>query len=265
MDLDWYRPSFASDDSVRFAGIRLETLKAAVSDAKVVDALVVQLEVPGKASVLRALSLEEKIAAVDRQIEVFRSTKTSIWYEVKPPEILAGSLWRAHKLADRHVLRIFSDVKKEADLLPPVAEWLRTKGGDVYAEVPLGRCRVDALSHREGGFFRSARVVAVELKDDDHQIKRGLDQMVTYRDYAHVVYMACTPAAIADQLNRHAEGRGVHHWDADVMYRRVRDLGFGLLVVEGNKVFEFIEPSESAPAEKKLTELTTSLKKARRV
>ena len=56
--------------------------------------------------------------------------------------------------------------------------------------------------------------------------------MATYRDYCHEVYMACTPAMIADQLARHADGRGVRRWDHDVFYRRLRDLGFGLLIVE---------------------------------
>jgi hypothetical protein len=115
------------------------------------------------------------------------------------------------------------------------------------------------------GFLKSRRSVAVELKDEHEQVKLGLDQMATYRDYCHEVYMACTPAMIADQLARHADGRGVRRWDHDVFYRRLRDLGFGLLIVEAATIYEFIKARENRPTDGKCDELVATLKTAKRV
>ena len=43
------------------------------------DALLDQLEAPGKAATLRALANREKLKIVERQIEHFRGTETSLW------------------------------------------------------------------------------------------------------------------------------------------------------------------------------------------
>lgn len=263
MDLSRFRPWLGSDDSVRFCGLRLETLERALGDAKIVDALVDQLEVPGKTSVLKALNHEQKLQAIEEQIESFRTKSTSVWYEVGEAEILAASIWRAQKLGSRILGSLFASVKRESDLLAPVAGWLKAQGLETFPEVPLGRCRADVVGYREKGWLRDATVWAVELKADDEQMKRGFDQMATYGAYAQRVYMACTPADIADHLDRHSEARGVRHWDHDVLYRKLREHGFGLIVVEGERSFAFIDAAEGTPEGKKLAEAVASIGKVR--
>lgn len=264
MNLDRFRPAFASDDSVRFCGLRIDVIAEALNDPKVVDALMVEARVKGKPAHLKALSLAEKLAAIEHEIGVSKSTKTSEWYDVPEAEILAAHLWNASE-SNRRLQHLFCEVRKERDLLAPVAAWLRKRGLDAFQEVHLGRCRVDALGHREGGFLKSKRSVAVELKNEHEQVKRGLDQIATYRDYCHEVYMACTPGMVADQLVRHVEGKAVRRWDHDVFYRRLWDLGFGLLIVEGRNVYEFIQPREIRPTDSKFDELVATLKTAKRV
>lgn len=169
----------------------------------------------------------------------------------------------AEKLGPRIRDVIFSAVRRESDLYVPVAAWLKEKGLQTYPEVPMGRCRADVVGYREGNWLRGTSVVAVELKAADEQMKRGLDQIATYRSYAHRVYMACTPAEIADYLDRHAEARGVHHWDDEALYRKLTAIDCGLLIVEGTKVFEFIEPTETEVDSKKLAEVTAAIARIR--
>ena len=97
-------------------------------------------------------------------------------------------------------------------------------------------------------FSVGRNVRAYRLRIDQEQVERCVEVVEKIDDPR-------TPATIADQLVRHLEGRSVKHWDADVMYRRLRDLGFGLLVVEGQQVYEFIECRENDPTDKKFEEV----------
>ena len=239
-------------------------LDEALQEPKVLDALLDVLQVPGKPAMLRALSAKDKLREIENQVEHYRSTKTSLWHGVEPAEVVAASIWRS-RLGNRYVMGdLFCAVSKEADLLEPVSAWLEAAGLTAHAEVPMGRCRADVVGHRAAALLglRSARVVAVELKNDLDQLKRGLDQMVTFRDYAHEVYLACTPALAAEYLDAHAEARGVQRWDPDVLNRKLEQFGFGLLLVEGEDVNAHLEPKRTDVAKTKLEELEAALRAA---
>jgi hypothetical protein len=75
---------FVDPDTTRYSGLRLRRLKEAIKDPKVLEALAEELEIAGAAS--------GKMAAIERRIEELRATKSSIWYEVAAPEVLAASL-----------------------------------------------------------------------------------------------------------------------------------------------------------------------------
>lgn len=122
-----------------------------------------------------------------------------------------------------------------------------------------GRSNGAVIGYRKRGLLRSARVVAVELKNELEQLKRGLDQMTTFADYAHVVYLACTPALGAAFLDSHAEGRGVRSWDPDLLTKKLNSFGFGLLLVEGRDVNEIVEPVARDVAKDKLAEVVASM------
>lgn len=239
-------------------------LSAALQDPKVLDAVLDVLQVPGKPATLRALSTRDKLREIENQVEHYRSTKTSLWHGVEAAEVVAASIWRS-RLGNRYVMgELFCAVSKEVDLLDPTRAWLKAAGLTAHDEVPMGRCRADVVGYRAAALLglRRARVVAVELKNDLEQLKRGLDQMVTFRDYAHEVYLACTPALAAEYLDAHSEARGVQRWDPDVLDRKLEQFGFGLLLVEGEEVNVHLESKRTDVARAKLVELVTLLREA---
>jgi hypothetical protein len=127
-----------------------------------------------------------------------------VWYGVPKLEVLAASIWRAgaeggFALTRKMVQERFCAVGCEDDLRHPVAKWLESRGYEPYMEVPLGRRRVDLLGVRKSS-FASECLLAVELKNDDAQFARAIDQLGTFAEYSHVVYVACTPAFAADHL-----------------------------------------------------------------
>ncbi|MEO7032868.1 MAG: hypothetical protein ABI548_03470 [Polyangiaceae bacterium] len=227
---------------------------------EVLNALVKVLEVPGKPAQLKRLSNPEKFSAIEAQALHLQRIPTSQWRGVELPEIIAGSLWHSD-LPDRDVFAVFHAVKKEAHLAEAVAGWLREKGMRAYAEVPMGTKRPDLVGHRPGGLFSSHRVVSVELKNEPSQLKRGLDQMTTFGDYSHHVYMACTPALGAEYLHAHAASHSVKHWDPEVLNRKLTDFGFGLLIVAGPEVCQIVPPRDRAPKREKLDEVLESIKR----
>src|SRR5574341_910946 len=132
-------------------------------------------------------------------------------------------------------------------------------------EVPLGRRRIDLLGWKKSGVFGSDSLLAVELKNDDAQFSRAIDQMGTFAEYANSVYVACTPAFAADYMDRNTESRGVNHWDPGVMDRKLTAGGFGLLIVERDRVFEVIKPVERTPTPDRVANVLRSLSGAIRV
>ncbi|MFO0748462.1 MAG: hypothetical protein U1F43_22780 [Myxococcota bacterium] len=154
---------------------------------------------------------------------------------------------------------------RESELLRPVAEWLRTFKLSVYAEVPAGTKRVDVLGHRRPGglFSRAEEFYAVELENDTDQLKRGLDQMTTFADYCNEVYLACTPWLAAEYLDAHSQANNVRRWDGDLLTNKLARFGFGLLLVDSNKVAEVMKPTRKAPPKTKVEEVRKTLDRLR--
>ena len=250
-----------SDDSdeARYCYLRSSKLQELYADPEVLDARLDQLQVPGKSAVLQRLSEQEKKESIEAQVDHFRRSPTSIWFGVPRLEVLAASIWRNRslELTERLVRYHFCDVGREEDLLRPVARWLRSQGYEPYMEIPLGRRRVDALGYKKATVFGSDKLLAVELKNDDLQFRRAADQMATFAEYTNAAYVACTPAFAAEYLERNAESRGVSvkHWDPDLLARRLRDGGIGLLIVEREDVYEVLKPTQRTPSEEKIAVL----------
>jgi hypothetical protein len=187
--------------------------------------------------------------------------RSSEWFGVVPAEIVAAHLWRGLGARDRKMM--FSAVNKEAELLRPVATWFKSKGFDVYAEVPAGRHRIDLVAINPGGIFKRPQLIAVELKNSLSQMKRGLDQMTTFGQYATEVYLACTPAMAAEYLDTHARVPGVKHWDATVLQDKLEAFGFGLLLVSVNfdNIEEAIKPQRRTAKAACLSDVVDTLKR----
>ena len=101
------------------------------------------------------------------------------------------------------------------------------------------------------------RTVAVELKNTQSMMKKGFHQLLTYKDYAHQVYLACTPELAFNYLMSNARAPSVNHWDSDLLTRQLNDTKCGLLLVEGWDVFEIQRAPLLAPS--KMTDILPRL------
>ena len=233
----------------RFCYLRTEKLQEVLTDEVVLDALLLRLEVPGKVQTLARLSPSDKREAIRHQAEHYRSTRTSYWYDVPLEEVLAASLYDSD-LPNRTVDALFCSLRREADLLDPVAALLEGKDLAPYDEVPMGKKRIDVAGLRKGGLaglLGGAHIVGVELKNDIKQLERGLDQMTTFQDYCHEVYLACSPELAASYLFAHGDATAVSHHDPNALNRKLLRFGIGLLLVEHDDVYEHIVPSPHSP------------------
>jgi hypothetical protein len=249
-------PIKLAPDDTRYCYIRANKLMEYYADPIVISGLMEQLQVPGTTATHNHMAENEKKAAIEGQMDHFRQTPTSFWYETNPQEILAASIWRMRgvHLSDRVVRDKFCDVAREEDLMRPVARWLQARGETPYMEIQLGRRRIDVL-----GYNNKNRLTAIELKNTDEEFRRGPDQMATFAEYAQAVYLACTPAFAADYLERNAENRNVNRWDATLLDRKLKQGGFGLLIVERDHVYEVIKPVEQNPSEEKVSRIIRNL------
>jgi len=249
--------SIPSNDDERYCYIRSGKLMEYYADPTVINALMERLQVPGTTATHNLMNDQEKKAAIEAQIEHFSQTPASFWYRVPPREILAASIWRCGGdfLSQRVIEDRFYDVAREEDLRRPVARWLQNRGDEPYMEIQLGRRRIDVLGYNR----RGPLLTAVELKNSDEEFRRGPDQMSSFAEYAHAVYLACTPAFAADYLERNAEHRAVNHWDPTLLDRKLKQGGFGLLIVERDAVFEVIKPVGQNPSPERVSKIINGL------
>ena len=234
---------FTDQDTTRFCYLRLRRLKQAIKDPKVLEALVQELEVPGKG-----------MTAIERRIEDLRGTKSSMWYGVPAPEVLAASIFEARQLTDGVVQGLFSHTPREEDLAAPIITWLKGGGLTPIQGIPFGPAHLDVVGYRKA-FLSGTRVVAVAMKNDPTQIDGALDVMKTVAPYTNATYLACTPAAAAEYLAAHAAAPGVRHWDAEALGHKLRASGSGLLLVEGGALSQAVLPKERTLADDKLREI----------
>ncbi|MDX2053052.1 MAG: hypothetical protein SFV15_11705 [Polyangiaceae bacterium] len=247
------------DDSAFYCYLPGHYLRALLLQEVVVKALLAELDVPGKPAQLNRLPLEQKIALIDAQATHLQNVRSSLWYGVPIPVILVACIWRSN-LTNRDVFGHFAAVKNEVELARPVAQWLRSSKLTPYAEVAMGTKRADLVGYRQGRWLRAPSVVAVELKNDTAQLKRGLDQMTTFGEYATQVYMACTPAMAVEYLDSHAWQPSVKHWDSHLLNKKLQTCGLGLLLVMGPQVVELISAKERVPDPSKVDEVVNILR-----
>lgn len=82
-------------------------LRALYGEPPVLDKLMDFLKVPAKNQAqLKRLPVQEKQAAIERQVSHLRSVPHSPWHDVEPPEVVAASIWRSH--GPKQVAEIFS-------------------------------------------------------------------------------------------------------------------------------------------------------------
>ncbi|MEO7037382.1 MAG: hypothetical protein ABI548_25730 [Polyangiaceae bacterium] len=173
------------EDSEFYGYMSGGVLRLLLDKDEVLDLLMADLDGLGKPAQQKRLAKAEKLAAIEAHALHHQKQPTSPWHRVGVPEILVGLLWRASLSAPKKWSDVFYWPKKETDLEKPVADWLRERGWKVYREVAMGTKRPDLVGYKEGGRPGSHRIVAVELKNEVSQLKRGLDRMTTFGEYSH--------------------------------------------------------------------------------
>jgi len=243
---------FVDQDTTRYCYLRLRRLKAAVKDAKVVDALVEELEVSGATG-------KKRMPAVERRIEELRGTTNSVWHAVPAPEILAASIFRARERTGGIVDALFSPVARVQDLAAPLVGWLNLASMRSFQGGVPGLGRANIVGYRGGQFLARTRIVGIEAINDVGQLERALDEMKGSEAHTHASYVACTPALAAEFLWAQATASTVPRWDAEALRRRLTDCGCGLLLVEGDAVAHALVPRERKPDTAMLTHLATAI------
>jgi hypothetical protein len=243
---------FADQDTTRYCYLRLRRLKAAIKDAKVLDALVEELEVPDATS-------RNKLRAIERRIEGLRGAKSSFWYEVPAPEVLAASIFRARQRTGGIVEELFKRVPRVQELAAPLVTWLDIAGLTAYQGGVPGIRRANIVGYRGKQFISGGRIVGIEATNDAGQLERALDEMSTSREHTHASYIACTPALAAEFLWAQAVASRSSHWQADALRQKLQASGCGLLLVEGDAVALALLPKERRPDSAMLTQLATAI------
>lgn len=243
-----------SYDTTRYCYARARLLREAAKRDQVIDAVMTTLKTPLNGAQRKRLEMKEKLAALQEHIPHLQRLNNSEWRGCEPAEIFAAGIFLS-KTSGADKASIFCPVAREEDLRQPIRDWLGGDKLEPHDEVPMGQSRVDVVGHKPAGFLSSERIIAVELKNQLAQLKRGLDQMTNYSDYAHHVYLACTPALAATYLRNHFNAKEVGRWDPKALDRKLEKFGVGLLLVENGQVFEVRRPKLFYPDEQRLVEL----------
>lgn len=242
----------------RFCYARVERLAAALDNPKILDLVLLGCGITNKPDVLRRLPVNEKWEAIGDVLAKHKAQKASAFHGVHELEQLAALMFRLD-LPTSIRTQIWPKMRLESDLLAPIANYFSSSGFEIYKEIPMGKQRIDVLCKKQGNWLRNERFVGIELKNDLAQMKRGLDQMTTFADYAHSIYLACTPEIAASYVNGHLAGKGVQVWDATALNSKLDRVGLGLLIVEGSDVDEILAPRSGTPRNEKIAELTPFL------
>ena len=241
---------FVDPDTTRYSGLRLRRLKEAIKDPQVLEALVDELEV-GDASG------RDKLPAIERRIDELRATKSSLWYEVAAPEVLAASIFRAKKLQGPFVDGLFKRVARVQELAAPLATWLDLAGLAAHPGSAPGLGRANLIGYRGRSMIGGGHVVGIEATNDVNELGRALDEPKRERENLTASYLACTPAVVAELL--WARTAITARWEPDALRQKAQAGGFGLLLVEGDAVSQAVLPQERKLDAAKLAAITSAL------
>jgi hypothetical protein len=246
MALERYISLFGGAETTRFAYLRWSSLKRALQDDLVVNAVMRELELE-----LDARSHDERVTAIVARIDRVRQEPKSEWNGHSAPNIFAALVLRADNVSSTYVLKHFSELRSEAVLLHPISAWCRAHGYETHTAIPLGGRVSDIVGVRSGilpALVGLRDTVAVEVKHADIELHRELEQISTFRDHVHRAYLACTPFMAAEYLLAHRNRAGVTRWNFDLLDDQVRGLGLGLLLVDGKEVIEHVRPRACSPS-----------------
>jgi hypothetical protein len=241
---------FVDPDTTRYSGLRLRKLKQAIRESQVLEALVEELEVV-------VASGSKKLPAIERRIDELRTTKSSRWYEVAAPEVLAASVFRAKKLQGPFVDSLFKRAASVRDLAAPLATWLDLAGLTAHPGNAPGLGRANLIGYRGRSMMGGGHVVGIEATNDLTQLGRALDEPKRERDNLTASYLACTPAVVAELLWARSDVSS--RWEADALRQKAQAGGFGLLLVEGDGVWQALLPQERRVDAAKLAAITSAL------
>jgi hypothetical protein len=115
--------------------------------------------------------------------------------------------------------------------------WLRERARTIAAGSSLGLSHWPLVGYSANEPQSPHRfIVGVAPMVDATALERGLTLVGREVGFGHEHYVACTPATALEFVRRSAIAEASSGWDAFALDRRLRSLGLGLLLVEGQRV-----------------------------
>ncbi|MHB8648531.1 MAG: hypothetical protein ACYDAR_22340 [Thermomicrobiales bacterium] len=250
------------DPNTRFCYLRASVLRNALGISKNLDALLGEpLCVPGNPVQLKKLPANDKLEAIVKFAEHLSSSKTAFTSGNHVLEIISYALYFSD-LSVKDRVSMFAGTKRESDIKAPVVNWIKSRGLQTYEEIPLGRNKADVLGYKAKGFIgflSPAEIVSVELKND-RKDKRAADQLTSYRMYSSEVYLACTPDFAMENVEDISNGTHIKRWVSSAFDEKIRSMGSGILLVEGDDVYVHFRAGVFPPKDAAIDEVVSTLK-----
>lgn len=208
------------------------------------------LETPGAVELLLDLlgSEEEpprlERGSRDQQIRLLRQRAIHLAVQPGSPfhglsieEILVVSAYTSAWFDKTAWKRDVSRHPDETELNALCREWLRARVAVIRSGQQLGRPHWRLLGYASADYIVPEQLVsAIAPCTSGQMLDADLHQLARDSTFAHEVYLACSPATALDYLQLRAQSGRPLRWDTSVLDRRLRHLGFGLLLVEREDV-----------------------------
>lgn len=196
-------------------------------------------------------SVVEQMARLKRHV-IHLSVTPSSFHGLSLEEIVVLTAYTSPRLQHSVFTRAFNTESNTAELRAVCERWLSQRATVVATghSVGLRRWPLVGYSPEPRGTEKpaSARFV-VGLAPFSHPatLERELGQLAGEATFGHEHYVACSPGTALAYLRQAAEERSPVRWDPFVLDRRLRSLGLGLLLVEGQNIALYM-PARYTPA-----------------
>jgi len=192
-------------------------------------------------------SAVEQMARLKRHV-IHLSVTPSSFHGLSLEEIVVLTAYTSPRLQHSGFTRALNVEPNTAELRAVCERWLSQRASVVATGHSVGLRRWPLVGYSPEDQPASSRFV-VGLAPFSHPatLDRELGQLAGEATFGHEHYVACSPGTALAYLRQAAEERTPLRWDPFVLDRRLRSLGLGLLLVEGQNVALYM-PARYTPA-----------------
>jgi hypothetical protein len=192
-------------------------------------------------------SVVDQMARLKRHV-IHLSVTPSSFHGLSLEEIVVLTAYTSPRLQNSAFTCALNTEPNTAELRAVCERWLSQRATVVATGPSVGLRRWPLVGHSPQEQQASSRFV-VGLAPFSHPatLERELGQLAGEATFGHEHYVACSPGTALAYLRQAAEERSPVRWDPFVLDRRLRSLGLGLLLVEGQNVALYM-PARYTPA-----------------